>query len=57
MGKDVKEKIANARLRKQQKEYQTKYGLGTIAITESYVITRKGIKIIRTRTRYRKGRK
>lgn len=57
MGKSVKEKISNARLRKKQSEYKTKYGLGTEAVTESYTVEIDGVKIVKSRTRYRKRRK
>lgn len=56
MGKGVKEKIANARLRKEQREYVTKYS-GMEAVTESYTVEQNGVKIVKTRTRYRKRRK
>lgn len=57
MGKSVKEKIANARLRKQQSEYKTKYSLGMEAVTESYTVEINGVKVVRSRTKYRKRRK
>lgn len=50
----------NVRLTKSQQkrifDYETKYS-GMEAVTESYVEIVNGVKIIRTRTRYRKKRR
>lgn len=51
---------SNQKLTKSQQkrifDYETKYS-GMEAVTESYIEIVNGIKVIRTRTRYRKKRK